>query len=407
MDHFDDQGVGVVPALPIPAAGLTEVLAAWSGRGYLWEILAQPVQEQMERRWEPRDIQCRAHRVLLERLKTPLGRWPTRTATWMDVLPATNLHERATFDTPCRSISWPATRIRYGWPPSRFVGRESERRADMLLVTCLRWVVERLLAIRDDAARAHPDAVAPVQPQLDAAFALLNFEPLASAVGGRPGHADLIALKAAGTPWTAVAAVAEVLCQVDSSIETLARILLKPDDEIRWRLFHLGVLGVLLQALGSCGCHVTSLRPFGAMSRGPAYRITDALKREWDLWFEGSGIWAHQNIRSPYLEATHGLPGGARSLGADLLLLRPGHEALIIECKYSSSPEVVGRDAYYQATTYATEVRSRLAQKVRSVVVAPSGVITTTSFTETFVGPVGTTNPEDLPAIVRSVLGAK
>jgi hypothetical protein len=85
-------------------------------------------------------------------------------------------------------------------------------------------------------------------------------------------------------------------------------------------------------------------------------------------------------------------------------LIRSGEHALILECKYSSNPEVVARDGYYQITTYATEIRSRLVGTVAAVVVGPEGVIPHPGWTQTLVGEVGTSPPSGLQNLVQSFL---
>ena len=280
-----------------------------------------PIGFEDHRKWSARDIQLRAHRVLFERILPHLNSWPTRLNVWIDLLPAARTHERVVRDVPFSGVSWAATRARFGWPPKAFVGREAERRADMLLVTTLRWTLDRLLRVRQDAVRAFPGIDTTVLAQLEFASGLLNIDPVASAVGSEPRNPELLALRREGAPWGAIATVAEELREVENSVAHLIERLILPDDEIRWRLFHLAVLGRLLVELRSCGCLITSLRPLSAGTGGPAYSIVDQVGRSWDLWFEASGIWSHRGVTSPYMEATQGCYGAGRALGADLMLI--------------------------------------------------------------------------------------
>ena len=88
--------------------------------------------------------------------------------------------------------------------------------------------------------------------------------------------------------------------QLAEDLLTFARQHLLPDDDIRWRLFHLGVLGKLLKVLRSRGASITSLRPLsGAASSGPAY-LVELDGRCWDLWFEAAAIWDYYGQPSPY-----------------------------------------------------------------------------------------------------------
>jgi hypothetical protein len=388
---------------PIPEDGLAEVLRAWTGRGSLWDALAVPLDVEDHRKWSARDIQLRAHRVLFERIIPHLEAWPTRVNVWIDLLPAARTHERVVKDVPFSGVSWAATRARFGWPPKGFVGREAERRADMLLVTTLRWTLDRLLRVRQDAVRAFPDIGPTVSAQLDAASRLLNIDPVASASGSEPRNPELLALRREGAPWGAVATIAEELRDIENSVEHLIDRLILPDDEIRWRLFHLAVLGRLLVALRSCGCTIKSLRPLSAGTSGPAYSIVDQVGRRWELWFEASGIWSHRGVTSPYTEATRGCYGAGRALGADLMLVRGDVQALIFECKYSNDQEVVARGGYYQAMTYATETRARLVEKVTSYAIGPEGVVRFASSTATPIGVVGTSPPSGMQSIIQEV----
>ena len=70
-----------------------------------------------------------------------------------------------------------------------------------------------------------------------------------------------------------MASVAQVLVEAEKSVDFLIYQVLMPDDEIRWRLFHLAILGVLLIALRDAGCQITSLRPLSPKSSGPNYEV--------------------------------------------------------------------------------------------------------------------------------------
>lgn len=389
---------------PIPEQGLFEVLSKWTGRGAIWDVLAAPFDMEETVEWSAADLRYRAHRVLFERLLPALARWPDRHRRWMDLLPAARTHGNVVYDVPFSGVSWPATRIAHGWPPSAFVGREAQRGADMSLVTALRWTLENLQLVRADATRAYPGIDQPAVMQLEAAATLLKSEPLASASPLQPRRQELVALRREGAPWGAVAEVAEELRSVEASLQHLGACLLLPDDGIRWRLFHLAVLGVTLDGLRAAGCSIRSIRPLTAGDEGPSFELLDPIGRRWELWFEASGIWSSRGVRAPYAEATRGLSGNARALGADLLLISADRSALVIECKYSEFREVVARNGYYQATTYANELRSRLVKEVTSVAIGPEGVVRVPSFAETLVGMVGTAPPSAVPEIVETFL---
>lgn len=401
MDYADDPLARIKPTPPIPEDGLAEALGTWAGRGYLWDALAAPTDIRSERQWSRRDLVSRAHRVLLERVAPMLSVWPSRLASWIDALPAAREHSRLIYPAPFSGVSWPDTRRRFGWPPTAFVGRQAERGADTLLMTTLRWTLDYLTRVRADAIKTFPGVDIKVRDQLDAAAALLRVEPVASAPSVMPGYPEIMALRHEGNPWNSVANVADQFRAIEASVVDLAWRLIVPDDEIRWRLFHLAVLGVLLAALRTAGWVIMSRRPLGGSAAGPNYTITDLRGLSWDLWFEAAGIWDYEGERSPYREAALGVPGGGRALGADVLLIQSGNRALVVECKYSPYPDIIARDGYLQAVTYATELRSRLVNSIVSLVVGPTGVITAPGFTETCVGRIGIVPPSCLVAEIN------
>jgi hypothetical protein len=134
----------------------------------------------------------------------------------------------------------------------------------MLLVTALRWILERLFSIRSDAVDLFPDIGRDVVRQIDAAIALLQVEPILSASALEPRTPELLAIRREGAPWGAVANIAEDLRVLDGSRDLLVARLLIPDDGIRWRLFHLAVLGTVLVGLRDAGCAIFSLHPLSS-----------------------------------------------------------------------------------------------------------------------------------------------
>lgn len=396
----DDDRISRLTSAPIPEAGLAEVLSKWIGRGQLFEGLAASIDEADERAWSAHDLRARAHRLLFEQMMPDLISLPSRLATWLDALPAIRLQHFVTADVPLAGTDWVTTRIRHGWPPKEFAARQSVRSTDMLLSTTLKWTLQGLARVRLGALKSFTEVDLPVRAQLDVTSRLLNFDPLFSADSIRPTRHDLRAVARAGRPWGNVARIAESLLVLEETPERMAYELLMPDDEIRWRLFHLGVLGVLLQALRGRGCSIVSLRPISARSTGPAFRITENTGKVWSLWFEAAGIWSVSGTRAPYAEATRGLALKDRSLGADLLLLSGEGEALVLECKYSRNPEFVARAGYYQAVGYAAELASRLCSTVMAMVVGPDGVVGSSSSTKLAFGTVGTCAPEHLATCV-------
>jgi hypothetical protein len=400
MGEHNDEGTGLTDFPPIPDAGLAEVLASWIGRGSLYEALSVPLEDREVRQWTSSDVRARANRVLLSLLEPALSRWPRRTGEWLNYLPASKKHTRVIEQVPFAGVAWAESRRRFGWPPTAFVGKEAERGADMLAVQVLRWCAEKLTQIWADSVGALPELQFRSTDQLASALKLLDIEPLFSASPGIPARLDLVALRREGAPWGSVASVAQVLVESERSIDFLIYQVLMPDNGIRWRLFHLATLGVLLAALRGAGCQITSLRPLSPKSSGPNYEVLNSRGESYQLWFEASGVWSYLGKPSPFIEATRGIKRAYRSNGADLLLLMPGCRAMILECKYSYNQDVIAQDGYYQAVAYSAEARSRLADIVVAVAVGPEFVVSASSFTNLDIGRVGTVPPSALAALV-------
>lgn len=389
---------------PIPQDGLDEVLATWVGRGSLFEALSAPLDTEDGRDWSAADVRRRANRILLRMMEPSLERWPARIGAWLDYLPASKSHARVVRSSPFAGVAWAASRRSYGWPASAFVGRESLRSADTLAVQVLRWCVERLEQVWIDNRYASTDIVYAAERQLTTAVALLGHEPLSSATAILPTRPDLLALRREGAPWGSVADVAHLLMEAERSRDFLLHQLLIPDDGIRWRLFHLAVLGTVLKSLRDAGCRIASLRPLSAQSGSPNYAILDGAGNTYSLWFEASGVWSHLNRAAPYVEATRHAGATNRNNGVDILLLEPDRHALVIECKYSQNADWVARNGYYQAMAYGVEAHSRLAGSVTAVAVGPETVVASSGFTAVSIGRVGVVPPSALPMLVNEFL---
>jgi hypothetical protein len=298
-----------------------------------------------------------------------------------------------------------------GWPPREFKGRTRSRVADSLLVTTLRWTLETLREVWIDARSIDRDLGNEVAQRVEVALSLLDMEPLNSAASVKPSGSDIRALRTEGRPWSAAASVAEVLRAIDGGkLIDLALRLVVPDDDLRWRLFHLGVFGELLAALRSLGCEATSIRPLSGGGRGPSYFVSDDRKRTWDLWFEAGGIWSKYKKRSPYLDLTTGLVSQSQPLSPDIVLILPNEFCLIIECKYYRDRQNLCRDGYLQASAYAVELGTDVIEpaKIASVVVGPEDVIPKDSsaipFVETLSGEVRILPPSKLRSLLKELL---
>lgn len=389
--------------LEIPQGGLDEVLSGWSGQGQLLEALAAVGDPIAERKWAARDIRRRAHRILFQILKPHLEKWPNDVWPWIEALPAQSERVPETTFAPTSGTSWVRTHVEHGWPPTAFSGRTRVRVADTLLLTTLRWVLEYVVRVWSDARALAGDLDTNVRGQLGAVSALLEIEPVASAEPMAPSRQDVIGLASEGFPWAVLAPVALELQQLDSSVSDYATRLVAPHEELRWRLFHLGVLGCLLQVLREEGWSIRWVRPLSGASQGPAYRVAEATGEEWDLWFEAAGVWSYYKRSSPYGEVARVIAGAGSAIGSDLMLIRPGDRALIIECKYSAQAETVARAGYEQALAYAAEAKSGLVSVVLGAVVAPTGVANSLGHTQTEVGPIAIAGPSHLKDLLTEV----
>ncbi|MDP9438578.1 MAG: hypothetical protein M3P49_07525 [Actinomycetota bacterium] len=386
-------------------------MRAWSGQGQLWNALAAVQDDQLDVEWSAEDVRRRAHRILFAKLEGHLSRWPRDLRTWTEALPAESQRERLLSSAPTSGTSWGDTR-RSGWPPRFFAGHVRRRVADTLLVTTLRWTIEQVLDIRRDAISVEGSLGQIAREQMGAVEKLLDVEPVASAEPILPMRSDVAALMREGRPWTSLAPVCDALRSTSqASLYELCSELIMPSEDInlQGRLFHLGVLGEVLLHLHGSMVEVRSLRPLsGASTNGPSYRVEDHDGGHWDLWFEASGMWSwsgYGSLREPYKVAIEGLSGNPRALGADLLLVRPGDRALVLECKYSLDGNYVA-SGYSQAVTYAMELKDRLVDETTAVVVGPEGVVDHRSSTDTLVGNIGVTPPSSLGGVLSRFLDA-
>jgi hypothetical protein len=391
--------------LPIPQEGLDEVLSAWSGRGQLLDALASVADDEGNRAWSAADVRRRAHRVLLAALVPLLEHWPQGASTWLDALPAESVRATHVAPAPAAGVSWPATRRLGSWPPGAFIIRTRHRVADTLLVSVMRWTLEVLAQVRRDATAVEPSVDAQVRRQLDVALALLDAEPILSASPLVPDRHDLTSVRREGRPWSAVAGVCELLVDLDTSLPLWAARMVAPDPDLRWRLFHLGVFGLLLRRLTDRGALCISLRPLSASAPAPAYEVLGQSGDRWHLWFEAGGLWSYYDRESPYLAATAGLAAVTQPLEPDVILIAPGRGAFIIECKYSSGASTVGRVGVPQAMAYLVESRTALAPVVHGYVVSPTGTAAARTTVETHPGRIGVMTPEAVGEALDDFLG--
>jgi hypothetical protein len=217
---------------------------------------------------------------------------------------------------------------------------------------------------------------------------------------------DLRALERSGKPWAAVAAVAARLrAAAREDLLSTARRHIAPVEQLRWRLFHLAVFGETLRVFRSVGADLVNLRPLsGSDTGGPNLRATTNHGNTWDIWFESSAVWSYYGWQSPYQKLTRSpeRPQPA-PLGADIVALRPGARAVLVECKYGPR-DYVARHGYLQAVTYSAELSRHVEEPVAGIVVGPASAVPRFSQVELPGFTVALANPQDAATALRALL---
>jgi hypothetical protein len=366
-------------AIQIPRDGLETVLRGWSGDGQIFAALASVSDSSTTVVWSARDVRRRAHRVMLGKLESALKLWPATVQQWAEYLPITVTSQRTITPTIAGPVTWAETVRRFGWPPTQFVSKLRRRTSDEVALTTLAWTAHKLLTALDDIADLSPSLhsrlISPIQT-----LRCARDEYLADTPAIRPDRIDLISMASSSRPWPSVAYIAKMFTQAETDLGYLAYELIEPDPDLEWRLFHLAVLGHVLLALRGSGARVRWRAPLTArQTSGPQFLVTMREGTTWDLWFEAAGANAHYGNSSLYRNAVRNITNVERSIGADILLVRPGDRALLIECKWSPLGTYIGRDGFHQAAGYALEARAGLAQQVWSFVIGPEEIVPSSS----------------------------
>lgn len=398
-----DVSVALDPATRIPRRGLATLCRAWQGQGELWQAVAAAAPDETGRTWTSDQVRRRALRVLLPKIARELAPLPEDPREWEDGLPAesqTRLHRAG---VARGRVDWRRTAIA-GWPPESLVSRQRIRRADTVLLNALAWGVSWAHALLDAAPAT---LTVPERVATDRLQALASMADHPAVVGLEPRQLagdDLKALNASGHPWRELERAATAIIHIeDMGLDQLALELLAPDDDMRGKLFHLGVCGEVLFGLQQLGCVVESTRPIGdsRSTSKPAFRTTHA-GASWELWFESGGLWSKLSDIQPYKAATQALLGQPNALSADLVLVdRTGRRALILECKDSDDATYVGRGGYHQASTYLVEAHGRLSDETVSLTVGHGGVVSGISTTPLAGGLIGLAEADCLAEVVE------
>ncbi|MEI5034176.1 hypothetical protein RB201_19970 [Streptomyces sp. S1A(2023)] len=383
----------------VPEDGLEEVLRGWSSKAELYSALAGAVDDWADIQWTPAEIRLRANRVLFAELIELLKEWPTKISDWLDALPAGRGQRRRTSSNPDPGTDWIQSAVRRGWPADEFVINDRYRIPDQVMASTLRWTIDEIVKIRKDALRVESKSLRDgAKQQIKTLLAIKKLPPLSSSAGARPTGQDIKALRREGAPWTKLAAVAEFLVGVDSAnLMSFARQHLLPDPDVRWRLFHLGCLGVLLKSLRSAEWRLTSWHPLsGTMNSGPNYTAQDPKGGIWDIWFEASRIWEHYNVPSPYLDLMEDVfTSSADPVGADVAIIQRGVAAYLFECKFGDAAEV-RRKGYHQITTYVTEALEELVPSAEGFVIGPNDVVLKSAELKLYGSPIHVVGPRHL-----------
>ncbi|MFJ6294643.1 hypothetical protein ACIQJX_14925 [Streptomyces griseoviridis] len=361
----------------IPEEGLEEVLRGWSSKAELYSALAEVKDDWAEVKWTTHDVRQRAHRVVFAELIECLKVWPTNTAEWLNALPAGSNRSQRISSNPDPGTDWVRSAIRRGWPADEFVVNERSKIPDQVMASTLSWAVDEIIRIRASALKVEKSLKNEVKQQIKALSSVKKLPPLNSSTGVRPTRQEIKALRREGAPWTHLAQVAELLVEVESSnLMNFARKHLLPDPAVRWRLFHLGSLGVLLKCLHEAEWELASWRPLsGTTMGGPNYTAHAPDGGKWDIWFEASKIWEYYQVNSPYMGLMQGVfESSAEPVGADLAIIQPGVAAYLFECKFGDAAEV-RRKGYHQITTYVAEALGELVPRAEGFVIGPDDVV--------------------------------
>lgn len=365
----------------LPRRGLDELLRGWTSDGQVYEALSAVSPADTSVEWSVRDIERRAARVLLERMAEDIQRLPAHAAGWLPYIPVTTTSSREISPRPLRPTNWSATARRFGWPPSAFIGHPRSRVRDETVLQVLVWTTQRLVSLLRDVLPVAKLLARRVESHIAAMSEVVNRE-LGDVDAERPDRLDIRSLAGSGQPWSTLAAVTEALIRAETDLGFLAYEIIEPIPDLEWRLFHLSVLGEVLGALRRLGGRVRWTAPLSAsQSTGPQFLVSIG-QDVWDLWFEASGAAKWYGVESPYRLATSAVNVTQRTIGADVMLCRPGSKTLMFECKWSIDGTYVGRDGYHQASSYLVEARAGIATDAWSYVIGPAEVVPSHSETE-------------------------
>jgi hypothetical protein len=389
--HWDS-----VIAGDIPLVGLQEALRNFSGRGSLLVTLANMAHHSLdiEREWSAAEVLQRARRILFSHIEPIVATWPKSVDIWVDSIPVELTSRRTVSRYPVAGTSWRETRRRGPWPPREFHGRTRLRSNDEALLNVLGWTLSEVKKCHLAASALAVGCDEAISVELGVARDLQEILEFSSLVTSVPNASEIAATGREGSLWHQVAKVAEKLLAMESSVDRFALELLMPDPIMRGLLFHLAVLGVTLRAATDAGLRVRSVAPLNDSIARPNFILESNTGKSIELWFEGGGAWRYHRQKSPYTRLSARLPGNARPISPDLLLL-DGSVAVSIECKYSNTPDYI-RKGIQEALAYASDISGGLLCKtVESLVLIPDSNGHHSEITSTATGSLGLFSPAE------------
>jgi hypothetical protein len=373
----------------LPTRGLKEVLTSWTLSGSVRPVdalvaaLGSLPDEDVERDWDPAAALDRCHRVLWGLLEPLVAGLPTDPAIWLDALPATSTVERTVTHQIVRPVDWGRTvRTNQGWPGPRgwegvrFAGRRRHRERDSVLVRVVSWTVGRLLAVMEGATHLIDPAPETREP-ISALLFLRTMLPDVDEVD----DSEVRAAERAGHPWNRLTPLTLDLLRLESDPLRYSEEVIYPDDDLRWRLFHLAVYGDMVMAFIDRGWAVRATTPLVGSSRLPTH-VARRGDLQVDLWFEGTGVWMHYGAPEhglTYQQACAAARSARQPLSPDCVAVRHLNEEVLsataIETKWSVDPAYVVRGGYLQSLGYGVELVRLLARPTSVFTIGPSPVV--------------------------------
>lgn len=136
----------------------------------------------------------------------------------------------------------------------------------------------------------------------------------------------------------------------------------------------------MIRSLRNHGFLLSWRRPLSGSRPGAQIEAIAPSGAHYDLWFEaGAARSAYGRPKAAYHDAVRVIEGVGGPIGVDIMLIQPDQRALLMECKWSTSAQYVGRYGFHQASSYALDALGGLAPNVWSFIVGPIDIVPETS----------------------------